>query len=333
MTPTRTQQRPLLHIGLVKTASTWMQKHLIWNDRHGFQSALDRHALHLTAFRQPTWGYDRAEALRTACEPGLRQAAERNLQAVISHECLAGNPWNGGYLAPELLDALSSAFPDARVLLCLREQRSLAASYYHEYVNAGGTGTLEFFLTPDESDGRAPRPRDEFFHYNQLVRGYLDRFGRENVMVEPYERIRDDPKDFAARLGDWLGVPVKPNELPVDRVRSSKSPLRVALERRANKWLYRHNANQGAPFHHPGARTLLSPIDSLTPSFLQDRLKRREKAKIARWADGLFEASNAEVMAATGIDLARYGYALPEGSATSSASPKPREHVTQGQGG
>ena len=67
---------------------------------------------------------------------------------VLSHERLAGNFMSGCWDNDILAKRLSLLFPEAKILLCIREQRSILYSIYQQYVKEGGGGNIQTFLFP-----------------------------------------------------------------------------------------------------------------------------------------------------------------------------------------
>src|SRR5207253_691573 len=63
----------------------------------------------------------------------------------ISHEALAGD-WPAGKNSRFIARALRQAFPDARIVLVVRQQRGMLTSAHRQYVRQGGTANFQQFL-------------------------------------------------------------------------------------------------------------------------------------------------------------------------------------------
>ena len=87
----------------------------------------------------------------------LQRIVDEGLSPVVSFERFSGNPFSGGYDSKEIADRLVQVFPDARVLVVVREQRSMIVSTYKQYVREGGAlPPSKFMLPPDiEEPARA----------------------------------------------------------------------------------------------------------------------------------------------------------------------------------
>jgi hypothetical protein len=302
------RQSTLIHVGYVKTGSTWMQSELIWNPEYGYLSAVDRAELTCAVQKQIEWEENREAYLHQVTQANILKAAERGLTPVISHECISGNPVQGGYLAPTNLRVLHNCFPDAKILICIREQKSLLKSYYHEYINIGGVTPIHRLVDPPIGEGRLPLSIESYFCYHYLVREYINTFGRENVMIEPFERFRQDAKDFAKRLAAFVGRKESLEMLKVAPERVSKPPLQIALERQYNRYFYYNRLNPGGLIRAVRFRKFLGVSSVITPNFVQNYIRGYEADFVKQWARGKFGASNRALCSLTGIDLSVFGY-------------------------
>ena len=117
--------RPLIHVGYHKTGSTWLQKRVFADDAAGFcvPWAAGREEA-VRAFIHPNPFHFAPAKAREAFEAGLEKARERSLVPVISHEGLSGDPMAGKYYGREVAERISRTFPDARILICIREQKA-----------------------------------------------------------------------------------------------------------------------------------------------------------------------------------------------------------------
>jgi hypothetical protein len=147
-----------------------------------------------------------AAAFRAEFEPLLRSSEERELVPVVDFERLSGHPFSGGYDSREIADRLAAVFPDGLVLVVIREQRSMIASTYKQYVRQGGASSLRRFLEPLVSQGlQVPQFDFRFFEYHRLLAYYRGLFGADRVLVLTYEQFRDDPSAFVAEIGRFAG--------------------------------------------------------------------------------------------------------------------------------
>ncbi len=189
---------PLLHIGYMKTGSTWLQTRVLNDPAAGLLALASREALTEILVRPSVLDYD-AEAVRALVAGPLAVCEKRGLVPVISHERLSGNPISGGFDSTIVADRLAELFPMARVAIVIREQRSFLTSFYNEYVCGGGACSLASFLHPPPG-AKLPLFNARFLEYHRLIEYYHEAFGRERVLVLPFETLARDRLAFCNRL-------------------------------------------------------------------------------------------------------------------------------------
>ncbi len=252
-----------------------------------------------------------ARSAREAFRPGIERAQQNSLVLVLSAERLSGNPHSGGYDSKQIAERLAAAFPEARVLLVIREQAQMLVSAYKQYVKKGGPGTLKQYAVPPSEEPRVPLFDFRFFEYHRLVGCYQRLFGAENVLVLPYEILRADPPAFLERIGDFADTSVPPPD--TEPVKVSPSALSLSFKRWANRWVVRSDLNPAPPFEAEGAdRTLLRlcyKVDARMPAGLRALHERHLRAVAQELVNGRYAESNAATTELTGLDLKALGYA------------------------
>ena len=119
----------LLHIGYHKTGSRWLRFLFFGNPQTGFgwvDKTGPEHPVRRLVGARPL-EFD-AEQSRAEFEPLVQKLVDEGLSPVVSFERFSGNPFSGGYDSKEIADRLAQVFPDARVLVVVREQRSMIVS-------------------------------------------------------------------------------------------------------------------------------------------------------------------------------------------------------------
>jgi hypothetical protein len=207
----------LIHIGWPKAGSSFLQE---WFARHP--------ELHYSP--NGIAGFSDVLGLARVLEMPYRYhvTSAENL-AVPSPNAGHAHP-GGGRPGPPQRDAiqprqaavctlLSALFPGSRVLIVTRGFRSLVRSGYSQGVRMGFPSRPASRSAP----GGAPqtgavRPH----HYDYVIGLYRAAFGAENVIVLPYELLRDDQARFLATLEERLGL--EHVEIPIGRVNESLTP-------------------------------------------------------------------------------------------------------------
>jgi hypothetical protein len=301
--------RPLLHIGYHKTGTTWLQRNVFPDEGMGFAYVGDPRAV-LSAFFVNPFDF-RAEVAWRGFRPRIERAEERGLLPVISHERLSGSPYAGGHDSRAVADRLAETFPDARILVAIREQKSMILSVYKQYLGFGGAASLEQFLKAPAGINRSPVFRHNFFEYHRLIGYYRSLFGAGNVLALPYEILRSRPADFLGRITGFLDLPDAVP--PPGRDNISPSALSLSLKRRANRFVVRDALNPAPLFERPNINRRMNRackrFDAAAPPHLLKRYEARWRDYIERQVGDRYAESNAATSRMIGLDLKTLGYA------------------------
>lgn len=210
--------RHLIHIGYPKTGSTFLQA---WFERHpelryapgglgGFRDVYElarppdrAYKFYVTSFEGLSTPHESAGGVRLdfgGAEPAREDPVKENQAAVCAR--------------------LRSLYPQSRVLIVTRGFRGMILSAYSQSVRMGARLHLAGMCAE-----LAARLRDDarhYYDYDYLVGLYGDAFGEENLVVMPYELLRDDQAGFVRALEASLGLAHA--EVSLGRVNPSLSP-------------------------------------------------------------------------------------------------------------
>lgn len=226
--------RIVLHIGLHKTATRFLQRALFRN--------LDPSAFHVNppalmaalrrAIREP--GDDTRRVLAAAAEAALAEAGERTL--LVSDPGISGDLFNNHDDYADNLALVHSVFPRATVLYFVRRQSDWLHSAYRQMLVKGRSAPIEVFL--NFRDG-AFRPRlarrvngvrtldARALKLLEIYRAWCDAYGPERVYLFRQEDLRGNPEAVYARLAEALGLQRLP-ELPA-RVSGNRAFSALAI--------------------------------------------------------------------------------------------------------
>jgi len=307
---------PLIHIGFHKTGSSWLQQELFHADSEHFcpltpdrnpnsgkfigkHFVRDEQRYLLSSFAMNTGAIH--QAVDSVCvSPGERVP-------VISYERLSGNPHAGSFDARTIADRIKAAFPDARIFCVIREQKDMILSTYFQYLKIGGTDSLTSYLTRSY-DGRRPGFSPAAFNYIDLVDYYCRLFSRDQVLVLPYEMLRDSAREFLGRLGDFTGQDIA----------GLAARAAVAHNKRRNAFLVprfpflnmlcrKSSVNGYSPLYLPGSQCVINSVDSLIGVG-----NRKYAHRLKRQIDGItgdcYAAGNRRLSELVEIELSDYGY-------------------------
>jgi hypothetical protein len=302
----------LIHIGLHKTGSTWLQRTLFKDASRGFTDETGEHRSKIIDrfVRADPLLFDPTEI--AAHYADARAAAnEAGLTFVLSHERLSGHPSSGSFDSAIIAERLNKAFPDARVLIVIREQRALIGSMYGLHVRWGGVESVRRYLIPaPPRRGFKPGFTLQAYEFDRLIGHYQKLFGKDRVLVLPLELLARDDQEFADRIGTFCGHA----SVPVGRTkrRNVRRPQLMQMAQRPLNMLFYHNElSPGALFHIPRFKhryAKLTRLFRLSPQILERRLDERQKRAIDELVGDHYAASNGRTQEMTGLPLSELGY-------------------------
>lgn len=210
-----TTEKPInVHIGLHKTGTTWLQEEL-FSRRELYRSVFSHDDVDELWVRPHPLSFD-AEKCSKEIEKKIR-AIDVGVPMIVSSELLAGNPLLGAMDSVSLADRIKATVPTARIIITLREQRSILLSLYKQYLLRGGTLSPQKFFDGARTPGYAGF-RPEPYEYDRLVSVYRERFGENNVGVFLFEHFQQEPELFCRRLLSFTGASRSlPDDLPFKR--------------------------------------------------------------------------------------------------------------------
>lgn len=315
----------LIHIGYPKTGSSWIQRFLFENSDAGFAPLFGRDTIMrgtiMKFFVLPNALLFDPDACFKHFRPAILDVMNDGRIPVLSHERLAGTPHSGGYDSKELANRLAEVFSVGKVLIVVREQKSMIVSSYKQYVRNGGVCSLWGYLYPPRYDGRIPLFSFEYFEYHRLLSHYLDLFGSSSVLVLPYELFRDDPELFISKIIQFAGAEVKAGwieSFPFSTKENvSLLGFSIALKRRLNRIVARRDS-ENPQVLYPISRKrelqlerFLIGLDSAVPRSLQRFLDERLRMQVCSEVGDRYKESNYLLAGMIGMDLDKYGYNLP----------------------
>lgn len=309
--------RPLVHIGFHKTASTLLQRTLFTRSDLGFERP-GRDRFHIQADFIRYGAFDEMDPKVIEAYHRLAyEARTRGRTLVLSHERLSGYPGSGGFDARMIADRIKTCLPDARILVFVREQRSMLYSYYLQYITDGGSLSFKRLIKPIQPKlFRKPELDLRTFAYVPLIEYYRTLFGAENVLIIPYETLHVETWRIALEIARFCGQSTNriDTEIFGDMANSSMPIIMQLVRRHLNGLIYRNQLSPHAPIKfnpfdrwYPRMRPLFEPTRLVDAPF-----KRRLKRQIEEITGDRYAESNLRLQRMTGHDLSRYGYRLPE---------------------
>lgn len=225
--------RTLFHIGYPKAASTTLQTHVFGQvpDLYfptPYDSQLSHHMLlHLAGASDEDYN---PRACAGLVEDLLASAGER--VPTLSCEVLCGQLYRNSLQTAAASAERIAALPGTpTILIVTRRQDDHVRSLYHQYVKEGGTAAFGDLIA-EHAEG--PRIDHRYSCFDRLVERYVDLFGPDAVVVEPFERLVADMEGAINRILARLDLPAT-RIRPVGKANASLDGRGVAVQRRYNE--------------------------------------------------------------------------------------------------
>lgn len=194
----------LIHIGDYKTGTSWLQKYafrqhpeLIYIDNPEVFPNIAMLFYELVDARDLDFD---PLSLRGRFQAEIDKIDRAGKKLVVSREALFGDFLSGDH-ALRIAKRLYQVFGSTRVLVVIREQISMIASIYSQYVKTGGTVSLdEFVWDPFYAKNLVGR-----LQYAKVIRAYGDTFGADRVMIRLYDELKTDNDGFLRDVFTFVG--------------------------------------------------------------------------------------------------------------------------------
>lgn len=200
-----------IHVGLMKTATTTLQKRVfpVHEELHylggpAYQDEVVRQAI-AAICKQDRLRYDQDYHQRQI-RSVLNNAANQDKPVLLSDESLT-TPTVDRLTKVERLIRL---FGDIKIILCLRRPEDFMVSFYSESIKQlnpriSRVPTLDDWLENQWSPQRATRAT-RFLEYSRLIRCYQELVGEKNVCVLLFEDLLNDQASYARQLSEFIGI-------------------------------------------------------------------------------------------------------------------------------
>ncbi len=194
---------PLIHIGYPKTASTWFRENLFSkSSNYDLMTREDVANVFISPYGN-CFDADKATEF-------IKKIYSKNL--IVSDERLLGGMYSGGYngfASAIIARRLQQVFPEAKILIFIRNQTDIIASTYYHYIMYGGTYGINKFLFPQDYYiiQKLGLFSFEFFNYYNTIEFYKSLFRKVSIYL--YE-------DFNANRNYFVSNFVEENNIAID---------------------------------------------------------------------------------------------------------------------
>lgn len=312
------ESRLLIHVGYPKTGSTWLQ-HTVFDDKNaGFvrpwtsQSNIGGADRVIDEFIIANAFSFNPQLTRKIFEPGLQRAITQNCVPVLSEELLVGNHVHGKYWGKEVADRLHNVFPEAKILIFIREQKAMIKSSYGQYLKPGGTATIQRYIGSGgtQRSGFGPICQLDYLEYNFLIEYYQNVFGEKNVLVLPFELLKMDQLTVANRIIRFAGSKGTFENIQTPARNVGFKGATFAIRRILNVFCAPFDSYGGSniPLTWRIANKLSFFTDRLLPQYIHERGGQKLEHLISEGVGDFFRESNQRTSNMIGINLTDLGY-------------------------
>lgn len=130
-----------------------------------------------------------------------------------------------------ICETLFSLFPNAKVLLITRGYQTVFSSIYAQYISMGGVQSCEEMMRVNE------KMFTTFFDYNYAIDLYRNTFGPGNVVVLPFELLKDNPQKFQAIIEKQFSIKQK-FDFTTEKENSSMDVKNLNAYYRTSRFVY-----------------------------------------------------------------------------------------------
>lgn len=314
----RQRQPQYLHIGFSKCASTYL--------RAVFRAHPKIHLVFKSGFFAPVLArgmtFDAYQALFTD-EPGkVNVESDEHLTLPGVHPEL-GVRTTSLVEFEKVADRIKEILPDVRIIMVIRNQASLIAARYSEFLIQGGS--LDFEQFASTLSGEKAGTNEHFQNYYREIIAILEaRFPRDNLLILMQEFMREDTRRATAAIAAFMALG---DELaPASGLRSERKSLSLAgmsLLRKVNGCLVRCPSVAGAPpttklpvlFYENMVR-IIRALDFYVLRYFANGSSQVMSTSRRKAIQRQFRNDNLMLQEYFGCDLVKLGY-LEHGSTTS----------------
>ncbi len=205
---------PLIHIGYPKTATTWFQKNFY-------------------PFVEDINFIKRKDVLENLIHPNsfnfnkdnIKGYFNSNNRIIICEEIILGS--NMLTVKKRAL-RLKAAFPDAKIVIFIREQADIIASKYYQYIKGGGNYNIDKFVS--NFFANITLPKFAKYEYDKVIKLYYHLFRKENVYVFLYEDFLSNNIEFIKTFQERFNLIFNINNIDLTKKNEKyrKNIMRIA---------------------------------------------------------------------------------------------------------
>lgn len=314
----------LVHIGYNKTGTSWLQSYLFGQTLLGFYplGLMEDNEFNLGEKRLPGDKRLPKKFAHYFIRDGLQllspfedrtdeiRALIHNLNipdgkvGVLSSERLSGGMYYGGLDSRYIADRLHIALPEAKILICIREQCSMILSSYFHYLRIKHECVSLYDFIQQSNNLSKLGFSMKHFCYDELIAYYQKLFGVDQVLVLPYELFKFRPQEFVDSVTNYCDLE------SVENLTYSKKKNSLGINYKIGMYYSRHfNIISDNSYYHRLLEEVSKVVGKILPSRFIDQKMNHMKQLVKSEVGDYYTDSNRRTSELIGCDLAElYGY-------------------------
>jgi len=310
----------LIHVGFHKTGTSFLQKKIFNGKIKPFNPICDHNKAKAGA---KYFGNIIIREIVRNIEPDILNIKKKlkesylmtNKWNVISNEALSGPSKLSFTHKKQIALALAKIFPNAKIIIGIREQRSWIVSMYHQYLKMGGTLSPHNYFRLSNLTYFVNSFNSSHLCYDILISEYIRLFGRENVWVYLHEELTMRSHEFIKELSAFLDEPIFIEESIFSKKVNVKYKLGcLELSRFLSSFLYHTEGNCFSSIGILRSKDKREKFLSITNKCIPDSINRRLQYRLfnnlptENYSD--YVSSNRKLSKIINKNLEEYGYMI-----------------------
>lgn len=200
----------VFHVGFPKTATTYLQSNVFPHMKGVNYIGKNVHlASRIDARNRAIWKLFDFRISDTSVRYKLEPFLDENKINLISEERISVYPGfcDEANLSCVVLDRIKFIFPEAKIIVGIRDIKSLITSLYREYILQGGTKSFRDFLSI------FPVEKYDFKKYINMCKTMFD-----GVFVFDFDKFKEDKNAMINKLCDFIGCEIDMSKI-TDKVK------------------------------------------------------------------------------------------------------------------
>ncbi len=297
-------KKTIIHIGYPKTATTWLISHFYPKVNNA------------TVIYYDDILFDITEGKKYFNINSDKLQNSKELQIIATHifTGLVNGNWKNGEYRPFFLKHLKNLFPDATIIVFIRNQLDFIPSLYSSYLKRGCTFKIDKLFNSDiVTNGSTIN--FEFLNYYKLIQLYQEQFGKSNVHVFVYEEFLENNRFFLQIYIKRFGFDIDINDLSFAKSNEKLRSGLASFVRHTNMLISQGPQPKNNIINLPWIYTLInSRIDKLNKYPVWGKKINRDKLlgeKLTSEISEYYKESNKQLIDNFGVKLIqKYGYAI-----------------------